>query len=65
MTECQTDAILVDRIAREARMQSDGEPGPEHERIYEHVIDALCSAAGRIVNVSFSADGEPILTEYP
>jgi hypothetical protein len=68
MSERETDATSAERsfrIAREAQTQSDRALGPEHEHSYEHVIDALCSAAGRIVNVSFSAVGEPVLTEYP
>jgi hypothetical protein len=53
------------RVVQHAPMQREHERGPEHERAYEHVIDALCGAAGRIVNVSFAADGQPILNEYP
>jgi hypothetical protein len=68
MTEREPKSPVADRfvrVLRQAQMQSDHEPAPVPEPTYEDVIDALCGAAGRIVNVSFAADGEPILTEYP
>jgi hypothetical protein len=68
MSERQTDTTAAGeclRGAQHAPVQSESAPAAAAERPYEHVIDALCSAAGRILDVSVAADGEPTVPEYP